>query len=604
MWTFDVWAPAAGSVELECDGERHPMRPADRGWWRVAVPGAGPGSRYGYHLDGGPLRPDPRSAHQPDGVHSLSEVVDHHAFDWRDGRWGGLALPGSVIYEMHVGTFSPEGTFDGAAGRLPHLVDLGVDAVEIMPVAAFDGDRGWGYDGVDLYAPHAAYGGPDGLKRLVDSCHRAGIAVILDVVYNHLGPSGNYLAEFGPYFSAGHRTNWGEGVNLDGPGSDEVRRFFIDNALMWLRDYHLDGLRLDAVHALADDSARHFLEQLAGEVRAMGAHLRRPLSLIAESDLNDPRFVRTPREGGFGLDSAWADEWHHAWHAALTGETAGYYEDFGTLDHLAKALRQAWVYDGVWSEHRQRTHGRPPEGLSGDRFVVCTQNHDQIGNRAAGERSSALMSAGRLKVSAGLLLTSPFVAMLFQGEEWAASTPWQYFTDFSDSDLGRAVTEGRRSEFSSFGWNPADVPDPQDPATYERSKLRWSETGEADHAAVLEWYRVLIGLRRRFPELSDGDLDRVAVDVDHTWRAVMVERDPILVVALLGERPASAPVGGCVLLAGSEPTVAVEDGRLRMEPDSLAVLLRPADDAGGERRGRRTATLPPTVMAPLEWAPI
>ncbi len=601
MWTFEVWAPGAASVELEWDGTRSPMEPSGRGWWRRVEPGAGPGVRYGYRLDGGPVRPDPRSAHQPDGVHALSEVVDHGRFAWQDGGWRGLHLPGSVIYELHVGTFSPEGTFDGVTGHLRHLVELGVDAVEIMPVAAFSGNRGWGYDGVALFAPHPAYGGPDGLKRLVDACHRAGLAVILDVVYNHLGPSGNYLAEFGPYFSTNHHTNWGDGVNLDGPGSDEVRRFFIDNALMWLRDYHVDGLRLDAVHALADDSAVHFLEQLAGEVRSLEGHLKRPLSLIAESDLNDPRFVRSPREGGFGLDSAWADEWHHAWHAAFTGEGAGYYADFGSLDHLAKALRQAWVYDGTWSDHRQRTHGRPPEGLDGSRFVVCTQNHDQVGNRAAGERSAALLSPGRLRVSAGLLLTSPFVAMLFQGEEWGASSPWQYFTDFSDPALGRAVTEGRRSEFSSFGWDPRDVPDPQDPATFERSKLRWPEAEEPDHAGILEWYRTLIALRRRLPELTEGNLGRVAVQVDHAREAVVVERHPTVILALLGERPAVARVGDCTLLARSDPAVSLEGGRLRMEPDTLAVLRRPPD-AGGERPGRRTVTLPPTISAPIEWA--
>lgn len=603
MWTFEVWAPGAYSVELGCDGSRSRMERSGGGWWRRVEAGAGPGARYGFSLDGGPVRPDPRSAHQPDGVHSLSEVVDHGRFTWHDGGWRGLHLPGSVIYEMHVGTFSPEGTFDGVVGRLDHLVELGVDAVEIMPVAAFCGERGWGYDGVALYAPHRAYGGPEGLKRLVDACHRAGLGVILDVVYNHLGPSGNYLAEFGPYFSPGHRTNWGDGVNLDGPGSDEVRRFFIDNAVMWLRDYHLDGLRLDAVHALADSSAVHFLEQLAGEVRSLGSHLKRPLSLIAESDLNDPRFVRPPREGGYGLDSAWADEWHHAWHGAFSGERTGYYEDFGSLEHLAKALRQAWVYDGVWSGHRGRTHGRPADGLDGHRFVVCTQNHDQVGNRAAGERSSALMPPGRLKVSAGLLLTSPFVAMLFQGEEWAASTPWQYFTDFPDASLGQAVTEGRRSEFSSFGWDPGQVPDPQDRATFDRSKLRWSETGEPAHAEMLQWYRTLIGLRRRLPELTDGDLDRVAVQVDHDRGAVVVERHPSLVVALLGDRPAVAEVGDCALLARSDPSVALQHGRLRMEPDTLAVLRRPAADAGGERPSRRTGTPPPTITEPIEWAP-
>ncbi|HET6965515.1 MAG TPA: malto-oligosyltrehalose trehalohydrolase [Acidimicrobiales bacterium] len=610
MWTFEVWAPGAGAVSLALASGRAtagdepfllPMEQAGGGWWRREVPAAGPGDRYGFSLDGGPVRPDPRSLSLPDGVDGLSEIVDHSGFAWTDGAWRGWHLPGSVLYEMHIGTFSPEGTFDGAAARLGHLTDLGVDAVEILPVASFAGDRGWGYDGVGLYAPHRAYGGPEGLKRLVDACHQAGMAVVLDVVYNHLGPSGNYLSEFGPYFSEAHRTNWGDGVNLDGRGSDEVRRYFIDNALMWLADYHIDGLRLDAVHALADDSAVHFLEQLSQEVSSLSAHVRRPLTLIAESDLNDPRFVRPPREGGYGLDSAWADEWHHAWHAAFTGETNGYYEDFGSLEHLAKALRQAWVYDGVWSEHRGRTHGRRPEGLTGDRFVVCTQNHDQVGNRAAGDRSSALMSPARLKVSAGLLLTSPFIPMLFQGEEWGASTPWQYFTDFADEALGRAVTEGRRSEFSYFGWAPEDVPDPQDPATFERSKLDWSERDKGFHADLLEWHRRLLALRRELPDLTDGDLQRVSVSVDSTVQGVAMVRGSVIVAALLGPDHARLDVGEGRILAASSGEILLDGGLLSMAPESLALVEK--GNAGEERHGRRTAAPPPTKLAPtLRWA--
>src|SRR5690606_31291439 len=353
-----------------------------------------------------------------------------------------------------VGTFTPPGTFEAAIDRLPHLVELGVDAVELLPIAQFSGRRGWGYDGVDLFAPHHAYGGPDGLKRLVDACHRHGLGVVLDVVYNHLGPEGNHLPEFGPYFSDRHTTNWGPAINYDGPGSDAVRRFVVDNALMWLRDYHVDGLRLDAVHAIVDDSAHHLLTELASEVDALATRLGRPLFLIAESDLNDPRFVRSRDAGGHGLDAAWADEWHHALHAALSGEREGYYRDFGSLAHLAKALRQAWVYDGVYSPHRRRRHGRPPVGLSGHQFVVCTQNHDQVGNRARGERTSQLLSVERLEIAAALLLTSPFVPLLFQGEEWGARTPFLYFTDHEDPALARAVSEGRRNEFRAFGWDP------------------------------------------------------------------------------------------------------------------------------------------------------
>jgi maltooligosyltrehalose trehalohydrolase len=584
---YRVWAPRAQRVELVRGGRSMPMVGGPGGWWVAESVRPAAGDRYGYSLDGGPVRADPRSAYQPDGPEGLSEVVDHEAFGWSPSGWTGFSLPGSVLYELHVGTFSADGTFDGVIGRLDHLRSLGVDAIEVMPVATFPGTRGWGYDGVCLYAPHAAYGGPDGMKRMIDACHRAGIGVILDVVYNHLGPSGNYLSEFGPYFSAAHRTNWGDAVNLDGPGSDEVRRFLVDNALMWFRDYHIDGLRLDAVHALADDSAVHFLEQLAEEVRALMGHEGRPLALIAESDRNDPRLVRTPREGGYGLDSSWADEWHHAWHAVFTGEHNGYYEDFGTLEQLGKALRQAWVYDGVWSEHRQRTHGRRPEGLTGHCFVVSTQNHDQVGNRAKGERSSALMSPARLKVAAGLLLTAPFVPLLFQGEEWGAATPWQYFTDFADVELGRAVTEGRRSEFASFGWTALEVPDPQDRATFERSRLDWTEIDRRPNAEILDWYRQLIAIRRRIPDLTDGRLDRISVSVDPVVGGVIVERPSVVVAALIGPAAGSVGVPGATMLAASDPGVRLDGlgavdglhgGQLWLPPDTLAVLASSAGE--------------------------
>jgi maltooligosyltrehalose trehalohydrolase len=392
MAEFSVWSPNAKRVELAVDGRSVPMHHSTDGCWRVIVGGIEPGARYGFSIDGGPVRPDPRSASQPDGIDGLSELVDHAAFEWHDDGWRGVPWRGAVLYELHVGTFTVEGTFDAACDSLSHLVDLGIDAVELMPVAEFSGARGWGYDGVDLFAPHHAYGGPDGMKRFVDACHGRGIGVVLDVVYNHFGPAGNYLSEFAPYFSDRHRTNWGDAVNFDGPDSDGVRRYVIDNALMWLRDYHLDGLRLDAVHAIVDDSARHILEELTSEVDALACRLRRDLFVIAESDLNDPRFVRSIDAGGYGLTAAWADEWHHAMHATLTGERSGYYEDFGSLELLAKVLRQAWAYDGTWSPHRRRTHGRAPIGLRGHHFVVSTQNHDQIGNRAAGERLAALTS--------------------------------------------------------------------------------------------------------------------------------------------------------------------------------------------------------------------
>jgi maltooligosyltrehalose trehalohydrolase len=570
---FTVWAPRPDRVELVIGDDRLAMARSEGGWWTTSVADAEAGTRYGFSLDGGPTRPDPRSASQPDGVHAPSEVVDHGRFAWTDRSWRGVPLSGAVLYELHVGTFTPQGTFDAAIERLDHLVDLGIDAIELLPVNEFSGDRGWGYDGVDLFAPHHAYGGPDGLMRLVDACHDVGIGVVMDVVYNHLGPSGNYLSEFGPYFSARHVTNWGDAVNFDGPGSDEVRRFVVDNALMWLRDYHCDGLRLDAVHAIIDESATHLLEQLAAEVEALSAQVGRPLFLIAESDLNDPRFVRPRLAGGFGLDSAWADEWHHALHAALTGETTGYYEDFGTLEQLAKALRQAWVYDGVYSPHRQRHHGRPPTGLAGHHFVVCTQNHDQVGNRAVGDRLGSLASPDRRRVAAGLLLTSPFVPMLFQGEEWGASTPFQYFTDHHDPELGRAVSEGRRNEFSYFGWDPTDVPDPQDHATFERSKLDWAEVDEAEHAELLAWYRELLALRRRLPALADPRLARTRSWADDERGTLAVERGPVLVAVNLGSDLQRMPARGrTTLAAASHGDVHLDGDDVVLIPDSLAVV--------------------------------
>lgn len=580
MRRYEVWAPKPERVAIVVDGDTYELERDERGWWSTDAVVPAPGARYGFILDGGPPRPDPRSASQPDGVDGLSEVVDHHRFAWTDDDWRGVPLQGSVLYELHVGTFTLAGTFDAAVERLPHLRSLGVDAVELMPVVEFPGDRGWGYDGVDLFAPHHAYGGPDGLKRFVDACHEHDIGVVIDVVYNHLGPSGNYLGQYGPYFSDRHHTNWGDGVNLDGPNSHEVRRFFIDNALTWLRDYHADGLRLDAVHALADESAVHLLEALADEVDVLATQVGRPLFLIAESDLNDPRFVRSRDAGGYGLDAAWADEWHHALHAVLTGETTGYYADFGTLDHLAKALRQAWVYDGTWSVHRQRHHGRSPAGLRGHEFVVCTQNHDQVGNRAIGDRPSEQMSEGRLRVAAALLLTSPFTPMLFQGEEWGASTPFQYFTAHHDPDLGRAVSEGRRSEFSYFGWDPDDVPDPQDPATFERSKLDWSEPDREPHTAMLAWYRRLIELRRGIPDLSDPRFGRTHVEVDEAAGTLLVRRGRITIAANLGtdEQPFEVAAGSRVLAesatslghdVGSDPATVI------VPPDAVAIVAAP-----------------------------
>ncbi len=571
MTGFGVWAPYAERVELDLEGTRIAMTRDEGDWWRADVAEAGPGARYRFALDDGPLRPDPRSPFQPEGIEGPSQVVDHGAFAWTDGAWRGSPLPAAVLYELHVGTFSPEGTFDGAIGHLDHLVGLGVTAVELMPVAEFSGDRGWGYDGVLLYAPHHAYGGPDGLKRLVDACHQRGLAVVMDVVYNHLGPAGNYLGEYGPYFTDRYATPWGRAVNFDGADSDEVRRFFVDNALMWLRDYHCDGLRLDAVHAIIDTGATHILEELGTEVDRLEAHTGRTLWLIAESDLNDPRVVRRREVGGYGMDAQWSDDFHHALHAALTGETAGYYADFGGLEQLTAALKRVFVYGGDFSLHRRRRHGRPVGDLSGVQFLGYSQNHDQIGNRALGERLAALVSPGRLRVAAALELTAPFVPMLFQGEEWAASTPFQYFTDHPDPGLGRAVSEGRRGEFAAFGWEPEAVPDPQDPATWARSVLRWEEADKGEHGALADWYRRLIRLRRSQLALTDGRLDRVKAWSGEGWIALW--RPPILVVANLAATPeeVALPAPATVLLA-SDPAITTSDRGVKLPPDTVVVL--------------------------------
>jgi len=583
---LQVWAPRAGEVALVVDGGRPDTRrvamdgPDERGWFRLPpdtdLPELDAGGRYGFSLDGGPARPDPRSPWQPDGVDGLSRPVDHDAFAWSDASWRGRRLDGTaVIYELHVGTFSPDGTFDGAAARLDHLVDLGVDVVELLPVAQFPGRRGWGYDGVDLYAPHAPYGGPDGLKRLVDAAHARGLAVVIDVVYNHLGPAGNYLREFGPYFTDRYSTPWGEAVNFDGPGSDEVRDFVVGNALMWLRDYHADGLRLDAVHAILDTSAVHVLEEMAVRVAELAAEVDRPSFLVAESDLNDPRVVRERECGGYGIHAQWSDDFHHALHTVITGERAGYYADFGSVGHLAKAIRQAFVHDGGYAPFRQRRHGRPPTGLEATRFLAYLQNHDQVGNRATGERSSMLVGPRLLKVAAALVLLSPSVPMLFQGEEWGAGTPFLYFTDHEDPELGRLVSEGRRREFAAFGWAPEDVPDPQAPETYDRSMLDWSEVGKPDHGELLDWHRRLLALRRAEPSLSSGRFDDVDVRFDEDERWLVVDRGGLTIVSnfAAGYRRI-AGVQGDILVASDEE-LTTSDGSISLPPESVAVLRRP-----------------------------
>ncbi len=577
MTSIQVWAPLPTRVELDLGGTRIAMKQEGGGWWSASPEEIPHGARYGFALDDEGPFPDPRAGRMPDGVHALSGMVDHTAFTWRHAAWQPPPLSsGSIIYELHPGTFTPEGTFDAAGEKLEHLRALGVTHVELMPVNSFSGSRGWGYDGVCLYAPHEAYGGPDGLKRFVDRCHGAGLAVLLDVVYNHFGPEGNYLGKFAPYQTDRHRTVWGDAVNLDGPGSAEVRRFFIDNALMWLRDYRLDGLRIDAVHAFQDESAVHFLEQLRREVDRLADELGRHLVLIAESDLNDPRIVRPTALGGYGMHAQWSDDFHHCLHAALTGERSGYYADFGTVGQLAKAFRQAFVYDGCYCESRGRPHGVRPTGLDGRSFLAYIQNHDQVGNRARGERLTHLVSPGKARIAAALALTSPFIPMIFQGEEWAASAPFLYFTAHEDDALGRAVSEGRRREFSAFGWNPEDIPDPQDPETFRRSKLDWAERKHGPHREMLEWYGRLIALRRDRYDLRSPDLSTVETRHDGAEQWIAIRRGRHQVVANLsgtGRRvPLFADCGTRLLAASGTDTAAITDGTLTAGPESVAIL--------------------------------
>jgi len=576
MATFEVWAPDARRVRLRALEAEHEMGPIAGGWWRLELPAAGAGTDYAYLLDedATPL-PDPRSRWQPEGVHGPSRLYDDAGYRWGDAGWTGRQLAGSVVYELHVGTFTPERSFEAATGRLDHLVDLGVDLVEVLPLNAFNGIHNWGYDGVGWYAVHEPYGGPDGFKRFVDACHRRGLGVLVDVVYNHLGPSGGYLPRFGPYLKDG-RSTWGQLVNLDGPGSAEVRRYIVDNARMWLRDFHADGLRLDAVHALVDLGATHLLEQLSAEVDALSTQLRRPLTLVAESDQNDPRTVLTRDAGGYGMTAQWDDDVHHALHAALTGERQGYYADFGSLPVLAKALSSGFVHDGGWSSFRGRPHGRPVDRsrIPGYRFVVSLQNHDQVGNRALGDRLSTLVSAGSLKVGAALLLTGPYTPMLWMGEEWGATTPWQFFTSHPEPELAATTGAGRLAEFAEHGWSTTDVPDPQDPETLLRSTLDWKELDREEHAGLLEWYRRLIALRRDRAELTDPRLDQVEVACDEPRRWLVLTRGGLRVVANLAADRQQVPLDGtpkAVLLA-SAPGFVFRDGMIELDGESVAVV--------------------------------
>jgi maltooligosyltrehalose trehalohydrolase len=579
MHEFTVWAPKAKKIAVAIGDSRYPMSgPNRKGYWSVSIEEAEAGTDYAFVIDDDPKPyPDPRSQWQAHGVHGASRLYDQTAFGWTDNEWKAQPLERAVIYELHVGTFTPEGTFDAAIKRLDYLAELGVTHVEMMPVAEFPGNRGWGYDGVSLFAVSDLYGGPDGLKRLVDACHKRGLAVLLDVVYNHFGPVGNYSGMFGPYMTGKHRTPWGDAVNFEDGRSDEVRRFFCDNALMWMRDYHLDGLRLDAVHEFVDRSAAHFLEQLSVEVGRLSESLGRRLVLIAESDLNDPRIVTPRADCGYGMDAQWSDDFHHALFAVLHdgGDEKGYYVDFGSIEDVAKSLTKVFVYDGGYSHYRMRNHGRPVERLSAHHFLGYIQTHDQVGNRAIGDRLEQIVGIEFAKVAAGLVLTAPFVPMIFQGEEFAASSPFQYFADHEDPAMAKSVRDGRRGEFAAFGWNPDDIPDPGAKETFERSKLKWDEVHEGKHEEMLEWYRKLIHLRRGSASLNDGDLGHAKVEFDEKKRWLTMERGLVKVFCNLGDGPAEfANADQLALLLASHKDVEATEEKVVLPPNTVAILSR------------------------------
>jgi maltooligosyltrehalose trehalohydrolase len=571
---FSVWAPIPEKVQLDVEGTLHPMTRSDDGWWRTRVE-ALPDARYGFVLDEDPtVLPDPRSARQPDGVHARSQLWQPAADVWTDASWPGRAIEdgnGAVIYELHVGTFTEEGTFDAAIARLDYLRELGIDFVELMPVNAFGGVHGWGYDGVLWHAVHEPYGGPDGLVRLIDACHARGMGVLIDAVFNHLGPSGNYLTRYGPYLSSGSNP-WGESVNIADDDADEVRKYILDCALRWMRDFHADGLRLDAVHALVDTTAIHILEELSEETETLAAEVGRPLSLIAESDKNDPRLI-TPRDrGGLGMTAQWDDDIHHAIHSAVSGERQGYYGDFGSIETLAQTLKHGYFHAGTYSSFRRRRHGRPLDtaAIPATRLLAYTLTHDQVGNRATGDRPSQNLDFGQLAVKAALALGSPYTAMLFMGEEWGSSSPFMFFSSHEEPELARATAEGRKAEFASHGWDADEIPDPQDPDTFRRSKLDWDEIDEEEHGALRGVYASLIALRQAEPEFADPWLDNLRIDYDEEQRWIVMHRGSIAIACNLGTEPVTVPVTGGLMLGWGEPVVGPEGTDLA--PHSFAVV--------------------------------
>lgn len=524
--TFVVWAPGRETIDLRLHEPGEvliPLNRESRGYWRVNLENVRPGSLYTYRLDGQLERPDPASHSQPHGVHGPSQVVDHASFSWHDSEWRGMEPSRMILYEVHTGTFTPEGSFDAIIPRLKTLRDIGINTLELMPVAQFPGDRNWGYDGVYPFSVQSSYGGPLSLKRLVEASHRLGIAVVLDVVYNHLGPEGNYLRDYGPYFTDKYRTPWGQAVNLDDAHSDEVRNFFVQNALFWFSNFHIDGLRLDAVHTMVDMSARPFLQELAEAVDNYSRQTGRDRFLFVESDLNDARII-TPREsGGYGLDAQWCDDFHHSVHTLLTGETGGYYADFGRVSHLVQSIREGFVYTGNYSTFRKRRHGNPSTGRRADQFIVFSQNHDQVGNRMHGERLAQLVDFESQKLAIAAVVISPFVPLLFMGEEYGEMAPFLYFVSHSDPDLVEAVREGRKREFAAFRWG-GPVPDPQSPQTFLQSKIKWELRDQGAHKVLLEFTKALVALRRTTPSLSHLSKDHVKVQGWEDSRVIVMKR--------------------------------------------------------------------------------
>ena len=497
---FCIWAPFAETVEvvLNQNNASHVLSKDPQGYWSQSIPGVKAGDLYKFRIDKKEF-PDPASLSQPEGVHSWSRVVDHSAHAWQDESWKGRELGDMIIYELHVGTFTPKGTFEAVIEKLDHLEELGINTIELMPIAQFPGDRNWGYDGVYPFAAQESYGGVDGLKKLIDACHRRNFSVLLDVVYNHFGPEGNYISQYGPYFTDKYHTPWGSAINFDDEYSDQVRNHFIQNTLMWLRDFHFDGLRLDAIHEIIDRGARHFLKELSEKTDELEAKTGKRYILIAESDLNDTRIVQEYKKGGYGLEGQWVDDFHHSVHTLLTGESAGYYADYGKMEYLAKAFKQAFIYDGIYSPFRKKSVGNSPQGFDPSNFVICIQNHDQVGNRLLGERLAELVSFEKQKLAAAIMLSAPFVPMLFMGEEFGEKKPFQYFISHGDPDLVKAVQEGRKREFEYFfhSHSEGEFPDPQADETFQNSKLNWNFEQEEQQKLLFEYYKELLKLKKQ-----------------------------------------------------------------------------------------------------------